>query len=143
MDNQPFVIERTYDATPEQVWHAITDIEAMKQWYFDMPKFKPVVGTHFDFTGENEGRKFVHLCQVTEVIPNKILSHTWTYEGHPGSSLLTWEIFPEGNGTRVKLTHAGLETFGDQGDYAKKNFEAGWTEILGKSLKEHLENVNE
>ena len=36
MKNEPFVIERTYNATAEKVWQAITDKNQMKQWYFDI-----------------------------------------------------------------------------------------------------------
>jgi hypothetical protein len=53
---------------------------------------------------------------------------------------VTFELFPEGNQTRVKLTHTGLDTFpGDIPDFAKKNFATGWTDILGESLKSYLE----
>jgi len=49
-------------------------------------------------------------------------------------------LFAEGNKTRVKLTHTGLETFpASNADFAKGNFVQGWTHIIGTSLKEYLE----
>src|SRR6476620_6196069 len=111
MTQEPFVIERSYDAPVEKVWKAITDKEQMKKWYFDIPEFKPEVGFNFTFKGENEGRVFVHLCTITEVIPLKKLKHSWRYEGEEGISYVTFELFAEGEKTRVKLTHEGLETF--------------------------------
>ena len=111
MNAQPIIMERTYQAPVEKVWQAITDKEQMKQWYFDMPAFQPEVGNEFTFIGENEGTTYIHLCKVTEVIPNKKLSYTWRYEGAEGESHLTFELFEEGEETRVKLTHEGLETF--------------------------------
>ena len=139
MKQEPFVIERTYNAPVEKVWKAITDREQMKEWYFDMPDFKPEVGFEFTFKGENEGRVFVHLCKITEVVPLKKLKHTWTYEGMEGISYVTFELFEEGQQTRLKLTHEGLETFPQDRDFRKENFAQGWTHIVGTSLNEFLE----
>ena len=142
MDNAPFVIERTYNAPSDRVWRAITDPAQMKQWYFDLPGFKAAVGCKFDFWGGDDTKQFHHLCEVTEVVEGKKLSHTWRYAEFPGDSLVTWELFPEGDKTRVVLTHSGIETFrGDiNPDVKKENFIAGWTDITGKMLKEFLES---
>lgn len=140
MKNEPFVIERTYDAPLASVWKAITDKDQMKQWYFDLKEFKPEVGFEFQFTGGEEGRYYLHLCRVTEVIVNKKLTYSWRYDGYAGNSFVTFELFEEGNKTRLKLTHEGLETFPvDNPDLAKENFAAGWNHIIGTSLKEFVE----
>src|SRR4051812_16199003 len=111
MKQAPFVIEQTYHAPVEKVWKAITDKDRMKQWYFDLKEFKPEVGFEFQFEGGKDDDIYVHLCKITEVILNKKLTHSWRYEGYEGNSFVTWELFPEGDKTRVKLTHEGLETF--------------------------------
>ncbi len=140
MKNEPFVIERTYNAPIEKVWEAITNREAMKQWYFDLEEFKPEVGFKFQFEGGPDDRSYLHLCEVTEVIAGKKLTYSWRYDGYEGNSFVTWELFPEGNKTRLKLTHAGLETFPQNNpDFAKTNFATGWTEIVGESLKKFVE----
>jgi uncharacterized protein YndB with AHSA1/START domain len=138
--DEPFIIERTYNAPVDKVWAAVTDSAQMKKWYFDIPGFKPEVGYEFQFTGgPDNGPIYVHLCKVTEVIPYKKLSHTWRYQGHPGDSLVTWEFFDEGEKTRVKLTHSGLSSFGTQNpDLAKSNFVQGWTDIVGTMLPQFL-----
>jgi uncharacterized protein YndB with AHSA1/START domain len=57
MKDESFVIERTFDAPAEIVWKAITDKDDMKQWYFDLPAFKPEAGFEFRFTaGPTDGR---------------------------------------------------------------------------------------
>ena len=140
MNNQPFIIERTYNAPAAVVWQAITLKEQMKEWYFDLEVFEPVEGFVFQFTGENEGKTYIHNCRITEVIAGKKLSYSWAYEGYHGSSLVSFEIFPEGEKTRLRLTHAGLETFPrDNTDFAKENFIAGWTDIIGQHLKAFVE----
>jgi uncharacterized protein YndB with AHSA1/START domain len=138
---QPFVIERTYDAPVEKVWKAITDKRQMKEWYFDLEEFKAEVGFEFTFAGKgHKGEPYIHRCRVLEVIPQKKLTHTWTYENYPGYSTVTFELFSEGAQTRVKLTHAGLESFPPNNpDFAKESFAGGWTELIGKLLQQYVE----
>jgi uncharacterized protein YndB with AHSA1/START domain len=139
MKPEPFVIERTYNAPIDKVWQAITDKDKMKQWYFDLKEFKSEVGFEFQFTGGSEEKQYLHICKITEVIPGKKLSHSWQYDGYPGESFVTFELLDEGDKTRLKLTHAGLETFPPEKDFARESFTAGWTYIIGKSLFEYLE----
>jgi len=133
------VIERTFNAPVGRVWKALTDVEEMRQWYFNLKQFKAEVGFEFEFVVEHEGTTYHHLCKVTEVIPQKKIAYTWRYKGHEGDSLVTFELFADGNETRLKLTHQGLETFPKTAAFARKNFEAGWTAIIGSELKQFLE----
>ena len=134
------MIERTYEAPVEKVWKAITDKSDMKQWYFDLTAFKPEVGFEFQFEGSNEGRTYLHLCKITEVIVGKKLQYSWRYKDHEGNSVVTFELFPEGDKTRLKLTHEGLETFPvDKPDFKRESFAMGWTHIVGTSLKNFVE----
>ena len=140
MKHEPFVIERTYDAPIEKVWKAITDKDQMKEWYFNIKTFRPEVGFEFQFEAGSEEKKYLHLCKIIDVEPGKKLSYSWRYDGVPGNSIVTFELFPEGEGTRLKLTHEGLETFiTDNKDFAKESFAKGWEFIIGKSLKEFVE----
>jgi len=136
---EPLVIERTFNAPLAVVWKALTDADDMRRWYFDLKEFRPEVGFEFEFTVEHEGMKYCHLCKVTAVIPQKKIAYTWRYKGHEGDSLVTFELFAEGARTRVKLTHEGLDTFPKLPAFARKNFEAGWTELIGSSLKDFVE----
>jgi len=139
MKAEPFVIERTYNAPIQKVWEAITDKNEMKKWYFDLEEFKPEAGFEFRFWGGTEENQYLHICTITEVIPGRKLAHTWTYDGYTGETTVTFELFDEGDGkTKIKLTHAGLETFPPLPDFARTNFEQGWTHIIGTSLADYL-----
>jgi len=138
-EKEPFVIERIYNAPAEKVWQAISEYEKLKQWYFEFEDFKPEVGFEFVFYGGSEGKSFKHICVVTEVVEGKKLAYSWRYDCYPGNSAVTIELFPEGGKTRLKLTHEGLETFPPIDDFKKENFTTGWTEIIGKILKEFVE----
>jgi uncharacterized protein YndB with AHSA1/START domain len=143
MKNEPFIIERTYNAPAHKVWEAITNKDQMRQWYFDLADFRAEPGFEFQFEGGPDDRKYLHKCRVTEVVPGKKLQYSWRYEGYEGNSFVTFELFPEGDKTRLKLTHEGLETFPmNNPDFAKKNFMEGWNQIIGTSLKDFVEKVS-
>ena len=136
---EPIIVERTFDAPLGRVWTALTDVNEMRQWYFDLKEFKPQVGFEFEFIVEHEGNSYHHLCRVTEVVPQKKIAYSWRYKGEPGDSLVSIELSPEGQRTRLKLTHSGVETFPKTPAYARKNFETGWTAIVGTELKQFVE----
>ena len=138
---QPFVIERTYNAPIEKVWNALTDKDQMKKWYFDLAEFKSIVGFEFQFYGQgHKGEQYLHLCKVTQVIPGKKISYTWRYDKYEGVSEVSFELFAEGDKTRLKLTHEGLETFpSNNPDFAKQSFSDGWTMLIGTLLKDFVE----
>lgn len=141
MSIQPFVIERVFNSPVSKVWSALTDNEQMKQWYFNLPEFKPEVGFEFQFlAGESAEKQYLHLCKVTEVIPGRKIAYSWRYDGYPGNSIVRFELFEEKNKTRLKLTHEGIETLGPGNpDFAKENFVQGWTQFMDKALKNFLE----
>jgi len=135
------VIERTFAAPIARVWKALTDVDEMRQWYFDLKEFRPEVGYQFQFVVEHQGMTYHHLCTITEAIPQKKLAYTWRYKGHEGDSLVTFKLSPAGDKTRLKLTHEGLETFPKTAAFARKNFVEGWTTLIGSSLKEFIEKT--
>jgi uncharacterized protein YndB with AHSA1/START domain len=133
------IVERTLNAPVTRVWKALTDVDQMREWYFDLKEFKPQVDFEFEFSVEHEGTTYHHLCRVTEVIPEKKIAYTWRYKSEPGDSLVTIELIAEGDNTRLKLTHTGIESFPRTPAYARKNFEQGWTAIIGTELKQFVE----
>lgn len=136
---EPLIIERTFNAPIAQVWVALTDVGAMRHWYFELKEFQPRVGFEFQFSVEHEGTVYDHRCKVTGVIPERKLAYTWRYHEQEGDSLVTIELSAKGDQTHVKLTHEGLETFPRLPAYARANFTEGWTQIIGSSLKDYVE----
>jgi uncharacterized protein YndB with AHSA1/START domain len=141
MNTEPFVIERTYEAPVNAVWQALTNVDKMRQWYFDVDDFKPEVGFTFHFWGEDKGVRFEHECIVTDAIYESKIAYSWRYTDYPGNSLVSIELFDEGRETRVRLTHTGIETFAviNNASFGRESFAAGWTYILGTGLKDYLE----
>lgn len=141
MNNSPIILERVFNAPISKVWEAITDKNEMKKWYFDFEEFKPQTGFNFQFSGGPDGGKqYLHLCEITEAIPEKKLTYSWRYDGYSGNSFVTFELFEQGENTVLRLTHDGIETFPEENpDLAKHNFVEGWNHIIHTSLKNYLE----
>ena len=128
VNETPLVIERTFNAPAEKIWKAITDLSQMKQWYFpQLEQFKPEKDFETQFNVHHEGKDFLHIWKIKEVVPMKKISVEWKYGGYPGNSLVSFELFPQGNKTKLKLTHEGIETFipAEHPELAKENFEQG------------------
>lgn len=145
MNQEPIVVERVFQAPPARVWKAITDRHEMKKWYFDLAEFKAETGFRFQFTGgPSPEKQYLHLCEVTEVVPGKKLTYSWRYDGYAGISYVSFELLPQGNATLLRLTHTGLASFpSDNQDFARSNFVEGWNAIINQSLKNFLEGTEQ
>lgn len=135
---EPIIKEVVLNAPVSKVWQALTNKDELKQWCFDMNAFKLEEGFEFQFHGEKDGQKFLHVCKVVEVQPQKKMKWLWSYEDVPGDTFVTFELFPLDDETRLRLTHEGLEKLPQDENYAKGNFVEGWNMILGKLLPDFL-----
>jgi len=144
MKAEKVIVERTFNATADKVWSAITDLNELKSWYFNLEEFEARVGFKFDFMGGPEdGKQYLHLCEVTEVIEGKKIAYSWRYDNYPGNSLVCWELMDKGEQTLLRITHTGLETFAGIGaEFEKNSFNEGWNYFLYTALKEYLEPEN-
>jgi uncharacterized protein YndB with AHSA1/START domain len=139
MNSAPLVIERLFNAPMEAVWKAITDKDQLKQWFFDVPEFRPELDFEFRFEAGKEDVCYLHLCKITEVVTGRKLTYSWRYEGFSGYSLVSFELFAEGDQTRLKLTHEGLETFPmSQPGFLNGYYIPEWIDIIGSSLKQFI-----
>lgn len=138
--SQTIIKEVLLDASPSRVWEVITNKDELKQWCFDIQLFEVKEGFEFQFYGEKDGIQFLHLCKVLEVEKERKMKWLWTYENVAGKTYVTFELFPEGNQTMLRLSHEGLETLPQDENYARQNFVEGWNMIIGKLLPEYLTN---
>jgi uncharacterized protein YndB with AHSA1/START domain len=110
--------ERLYDATPAELWTAITDPEQLRGWLAHASRWNLVPGEewqiHFD-DGAAGGR-------VVAVEEGRLLELTWVEDG--SESLLRLEVAPAGTGTLLVLQHSQLT--GDR----RIGFGAGWQSHL-------------
>ena len=141
INDEPIIVEQTFNTSIDAVWNAITEIDQMRQWYFEnIPSFKPEVGFETQFNVQSQDRNFLHMWKVTEVVPLKMIKYNWKYEDYPGDSFVVFELFKQDNLIKLKLTHQIKESFpGDIPEFSRESGVEGWTFFIRKSLKEFLE----
>lgn len=134
------VVEQTFTVSLKELWNAITELNQMKQWFFEnIPAFEPKVGFETRFVVENEGRVFPHLWKITEVEPFKKIIYNWRYEGYPGNSNVSFELSEQNNQTKLKLVHQVIASFSqDIPEFQRESCVEGWRWFLKQRLKNYL-----
>lgn len=136
------VIGRTISAPPAQVWRALTDSAALKQWLPFMAGFKLVVGNELRFKlGRDAEHQYQHVSKIIEFVKERKLVYGWRYDGYDGDARVTFELEPIGNSTKLKLSFEIIEPFpADNPDFAVSNFEEGWL-YTAAALKKFAETM--
>ena len=140
-EDPPVVVQQTYSATINEVWKALTEVERMRQWYFEnIPDFRAEVGFQTQFVVKSEDRDFPHRWRVTAVEPNRKIAYDWQYDGFPGDGFVVFELSEQGSSTALELTMTDRETFPDDiPEFRRENCIAGWDYFLKDRLKKFLE----
>jgi uncharacterized protein YndB with AHSA1/START domain len=117
----------------------------MPKWFFEsINDFVPKVGFSTTFNVSSGAKDYLHVWRLVEVDPNRRLTLEWQYEGYPGDSFVTFELTPCGEGTHLKLTHRGLETFPqDEPAFTRENGVQGWNYFVCQQLKTFLDDQKE
>lgn len=127
-------LTRSYKASPEKVWRAWTDPQALKEWFRPDAAFStPIaeadvrVGGRFRIVMKDpKGEEFDISGIYKEVIENRKLVFTWAWKGTPErESLVTVILRPTGAGTELELRH---EQFFDA--EARDSHNQGWSGML-------------
>jgi uncharacterized protein YndB with AHSA1/START domain len=134
---------QVYKNSPEEVWKALSDEQALQKWFFPVRNYQFEVGKEFTFHESEDSDKFLHKCRFTEIVPMKRIAYSWAFpERSQGSSVVTWTLEPQGAFTKVMLTHSGLETFADAGDdFKPENFQFGWDHFVHDVLRLYLNGI--
>lgn len=125
-------LEETYNHPIDRVWRAISDETEIAQWFIQAD-FKPVVGYQYTFTHESTRI----TGEVLVASKPSELRYTWIIGDPDTSSTVAWTLESIEGGTRVVLTHTGIESYGDSAAKMFGSFKQGWTSCL-VSLLEHL-----
>lgn len=140
---QPIVVEQVFGVSKATVWNAITDHGQMIQWFFDnIPDFQPVVGFRTQFNVNARERDFHHEWTITESIPGKKIVYDWRYTEIPGAAKVTFEIFDQEDGSLLRVTNEGLESFPSNiPEFSPESCLGGWNYFIQGNLKEYLEST--
>jgi uncharacterized protein YndB with AHSA1/START domain len=109
----------------ERVWRALVDPAELRIWL--MPTdFVPEVGRRFTL---DDPRLGVIRGEVLDVAPPRLLRCRWS--GTFGETVVTFELTPVAEGTRLRLEHAGWEM---RAEPDRDGFDQGWGDKLARDL---------
>jgi len=148
-DQDCVVAEIHIAAPPGRVFQAITQPEQLIRWFTDASC--PVKlweidarkggrwrsANHPSAKSLNGVKEFRAGGEILEIDPPRLLVYTWHANWHDDPSLATvvrWELHPDDQGTKVKVTHSGLA----KEKLAREDYSGGWTGVV-KLLKEFVE----
>ena len=112
--------ERLYDATPDELWAALTDPAQIRGWLAEATRFELVVGGEVELRfGDDGGDEAVTRGRIRQLEPGRVLEYDWHHPGE-SESVVRFELVPKEQGTLLVLDHRHLEAESAPG------YGAGW-----------------
>lgn len=128
-------LERTLDAPVETVWRYLTEAELRRDWFMGGTDAAPggefeLITDHDNLSDEDvpypesyaQYKGSVWTEKVIRFEPPRLLATT--FQGGK-NGIVTYELFPEGERTRLVLTHSGI-----QSGTGAQDFGSGWNSHL-------------
>lgn len=127
---EPLRLERTFDASAEDVFDAWTNPLVLVRWWAAFPDWDSP-GVEIDLRVGGRYRLQMHDPQTDKVVvvvgeyreidrPHRLV-YTWSYEGEEHESLVTVDFMAHGERTTVVLVHTGLPS-----DESRRRHDEGW-----------------
>jgi uncharacterized protein YndB with AHSA1/START domain len=91
----------------EVVWRALTEADAISDWLMVTTDFRPQVGARFRMKTRQMSADGWVGAEVLELDPPRRMVWAWSVDGDAPPTTVTFELTPEADGTRLKLTHVG------------------------------------
>jgi len=117
-------LEHHYAHPPATVWKALTTPDLHAQWWA-AGDVRPVVGHRFDLDMGHWGKQ---PCEVVAVEPERLLRYL--FAAGTLDTVITWQLTPEGTGTRLRLRHEGFNLDTPMGRQALEGMKSGWPAVL-------------
>jgi uncharacterized protein YndB with AHSA1/START domain len=118
MSNNQVTLHRVFTASPEKVFKAFTDADAMASW---LPPYGFVCKVHqmdvqvggkykMSFTNFGTGSSHAFGGQYLEIVPNELLKYTDEFDdpNFPGEIITTITLRPVICGTEIIATQEGI-----------------------------------
>ena len=143
VSHSTFVVERTYDASPQRVFAAWAEPEAKGRWFGNPDQ--GVAEYELDFRvggrefnrGTVEGQDYTFEARYQDIVPDERI--VYAYDMHTGDrrisvSLGTVQLEPEGDGTRLTYTEQGAYLDGLDTPEQRQQGTGGLFDALGEEL---------
>lgn len=119
-------IEHVYKQSPQRVWRALTDPALVAKWWA-AGDVRAEVGHRFDM---DMGPWGMQPCEVLAVEPERLFRYRFAQPTL--NTIITFELVPDGSGTRLTLTHEGFDLDNPLSRRAFEGMRPGWPGILAK-----------
>lgn len=119
-------LDHYYAHPPAAVWKALTDPELHARWWA-AGDVRPIVGHRFELDMGPWGKQ---PCEVVAVEPERLLRYRFSVGRL--DTFLDWRLAPEGEGTRLTLTHEGFDLDSPMGRQAFEGMKPGWPKVLAR-----------
>jgi uncharacterized protein YndB with AHSA1/START domain len=119
-------LDHLYAHPPSAVWRALTDPELHARWWA-AGDVRPVVGHRFELDMGQFGKQ---PCEVLAVEHERLLQYR--FAAGTLDTIITWRLAPEGNGTRLTLTHEGFDLDSPLSRRAFEGMKPGWPAVLAR-----------
>ena len=141
MANKAIVCEQSFNVSAKRLWQAITNVNEMRQWYFEnIPDFRAEKGFETQFMVDAGERQFMHLWKIIEVEKERLIKYDWRYQGYEGTGFVSFELIENAEATILKLTNEGLENFKPKvPEFNRESCIGGWNYFIKDRLKAYLE----
>ena len=106
-DDDEVVIECELPQAPDKVWRALTIPAFVAQWLLPTTMGEARKGERFELDGGRHGLSERIDCEVLDAQPQRRLSYSWR-EADDTRSVVTFELTPHRQGTRLRVTHGAL-----------------------------------
>ena len=125
---RPIAMTATVNATPSEVFAALTDSKTIHKWSGQKGMVQAKVGGKFEFfDGWVKGKVLAYKR-------GKAVSYTWhtaDWEKQITPSVVQFTLSPSKSGTKISLKHSGLPD-----EKSRNEHQGGWTEFVFDPLKE-------
>jgi uncharacterized protein YndB with AHSA1/START domain len=150
-DQDAIVAEIQISASPERIFHAISDANELQRWFggsAECPvktwKIEARVGGRYSYSTKksatvvNGVSEFECHGEILEFDPPRVLAYSWIANWHDdlkSRTVVRWELTSVQGGTHVRVTHSGLAAL----PIARKDYAGGWPGVV-EQLKKFAES---
>jgi uncharacterized protein YndB with AHSA1/START domain len=127
-------LDHFYAHAPSRVWRALTTPEIHARWWA-AGDVRAEVGHRFELDMGPWGKQ---PCEVVAVEVERLLKYR--FATGTLNTTITWQLTPEGDGTRLTLLHEGFDLTSPMGKQALEGMGKGWPGLL-KRLAGALEGA--
>jgi uncharacterized protein YndB with AHSA1/START domain len=117
-----------YDASPADVFKALTKPKRLTEWFLDEAKIKPIQGSAYEFSWKGYPSQ---KGKVEKVLPDRLLVLSWpnTVKRKVYHTKVSFGLAKKGKGTMLEVKHTGFGE-GDDWVWLYGAIQAGWAYFL-------------